>query len=154
MKKEFILLTAIVLMISCTTPRKIPKSEYTLFKIDKNELEEIKNKVIFTQYLNNYYYIPVDNRTTFILSSDKTITIYIKWFNLKKDEYVIQYDWIGSDEKIFYQSVFAFQPIGYSWNTWSSYTLSKVVTPIGKGRVNVYLNNTLYDNYTFEIKNE
>ena len=140
-------------MNSCTTG-KILNSEIASYRIEKSDLDEIKNKVIFTTDLNSNKR-PVNNKTIFSLQSDKKIIIFIQWFNLKKDKYCIQFDWIDSYNQLFHQCTGAFKPTNYSWHTWDTIFMdSEVLIPIGKGKVNVYLNNALYGSYDLEIKKD
>lgn len=131
-------------------------SQFALSSLTEKEKNDIECRIIFTDSLdNNYYMFPVHDYLECDVKEKDSICVYIRYFNLYRTQYYEKIDFLDSTGKIIHQSthnrIFK-NSTSLSWNCWNWIRIDKVIFKDGEITVKVYLNNEFISEKKFQLK--
>ncbi len=148
--RGFIILFTAILLSGCSSKKKI--IDYNSFSISQEQLSKISTKIIFTSGLDKNK-DPINDLTEFEVKNDAKSICYISWFDLDANkDYYVKVKWFGPNNEIFEQDDDVFKPNSPSYYSWLKLNLVENVTPKGKFKVQVFLNNSLVKELYFTTK--
>ena len=145
------------LLFSCAAALqpKSSKQDCRLYTLTEDEKRDLKCKVVFTTALNEQK-VPVNNIEEYQLDSDTPLYLYVRLFNLYREEYFACVNLYSEDGKLFDQYDCIIRPKGM---THDFYFLGKYFSSIvksGKVKAEIKLNNIKVDevNINFTSKSK
>jgi hypothetical protein len=97
--------------------------------------------------------VPLDDLKEIYVKEGEKVTLYVKWFNLKKKSYVTSMDFLDTDGNYLAQSSeYKFKPKKKSHNTWNKRKFRKVIVPEGVMKIRINLDEEIILEREIEIK--
>jgi hypothetical protein len=145
------------LLVSCaaTLQPKSQKQDYRLYTLTEDEKRDLKCKVIFTTALNEQK-VPENNIEEYQLDSDSPLYLYIRFFNLYREEYFACVNLYAEDGKLFDQYDCIIKPKGMTHDFFFLGKYFSSIVKSGKIKAEIKLNNIKVDevniNFTTKAK--
>ena len=87
------------------------------------------------------------------LKEGEKVTLYVKWFNLKKKSYATSMDFLDTNGNYLAQSSeYKFKPKKKTHNTWNNRKFRKVIVPEGVMKIRINLDDAIILEREIEIK--
>ena len=97
--------------------------------------------------------VPLDDLKEIYVKEGEKVTLYVKWFNLKKKNYATSMDFLDVDGNYLTQSSeYKFKPRKKSHNTWNNRKFRKVIVPEGIVKIRINLDEEIILEREIEIK--
>lgn len=152
MKSKILLLLIVTIIFSQKTTytqnnilfaQKTNSGQNNENKTKVNNADKIQARLIICSGLSEKR-VPLDNLKDINVKEGGKVTLYVKWFNLKKKSYTTSMDFLDSAGNYLAQSsAYKFRPKKKTHNTWNSRKFRKVIIPEGNFRIRIKLDNEI-----------
>ena len=148
MKTKILLLLFTSIIFSCkTTYGQNNENENKVLKANK-----INARLIICSGLSEKN-VPLDELKNIYVKDGGKVTLYVKWFNLKKKNYVTSMDFLDVDGNYLAQaSDYKFKSKKKSHNTWNNRKFKKIIIPEGVVKIRINLDEQMILEREIEIK--
>ena len=143
---SFLFITSLISGCTVLQP-KVSKQDYRLFTLTEDEKRDLKCKAIFTSALNEQK-IPVNNIDEYQLDTDTTLYLYVRLFNLYREEYFACVNLYSEDGKLFDQYDCIVKPKGMAHDFFFLGRYFSSIVKSGKVKAEIRLNNSKVDEVT------
>ena len=147
-EKLLLIASVIIINASCATFQPKPsKQEYRQYTLTEDEKRDLKCKVVFTTALNEHK-VPINNIEEYQLDSDSPLYLYVRLFNLYREEYFACVNLYSEDGKLFDQYDCIVKPKGMTHDFFFLGKYFSSIVKSGKIKAEIKLNNTKVDDVT------
>ena len=97
--------------------------------------------------------VPLDDLKEIYVKEGEKVTLYVKWFNLEKKNYVTSMDFLDINGNYLAQSSeYKFKPKKKTHNTWNKRKFRKVIVPEGVMKIRINLDEEIILERDIDIK--
>jgi hypothetical protein len=97
--------------------------------------------------------VPLDDLKEIRVKEGEKVTLYVKWFNLKKKSYITSMDFLDINGNYLAQSSeYKFKAKNKTHNTWNNRKFKKVIVPEGVIKIRINLDDVIILEREIEIK--
>jgi len=145
----------ILLFSACSTAFQAhsSKQDYRQYTLTEDEKRDLKCKVVFTSALNEQN-IPVNNLEEYQLDSDSPLYLYVRLFNLYREEYFACVNLYSEDGKLFDQHDCIVKPKGMMYDFFFLGKYFSSIVKSGKIKAEIKVNNIKVDEVTIYFENK